>query len=111
MENESEVLGYKVSGFFISLIRYFCYNQGTEIWWKGECPLPGPLIFLDLLADVCTNIHSELDFFIPAEGFSVPNPAFLLSPCNLTYQKFLAFTSPGKEHHKYIRNREQSFKH
>lgn len=30
MENESEVLGYKVSNFCISLIRHVVYNRGTN---------------------------------------------------------------------------------
>jgi len=42
MENESEVLGYKVSNFFISLTRHVVYNRGTNCdFLKGDCTLCG----------------------------------------------------------------------
>lgn len=71
MENESEVLGYKVSDFFISLFRNLVTVQVQRfgrrwmfIIWNTE--------FSEFIWIVGWCLY-KYSFFIPTEGFSVPS--------------------------------------
>lgn len=82
MENESEVLGYKVSDFFISLIRDFGYNTGTEIWWEVSAHYlehwffwiywDGWLMFIQIFIQSRTSLSRQKDFLSPILYFSCP---------------------------------------
>lgn len=99
MENESEVLGYKVSHCFILLIIRVVFSRGEKSELL-ECDfvtheMVNFMESLGWLADIYIMhrriSHLDLDVFIPTRKFSIPITGllFFFFPCNVTCVMFL----------------------